>query len=329
MEYDTAKTDTAFSVAMCTCNGERFLESQLESILAQTMQPCELVICDDASEDGTRGIIERFSASFPVRVELNEKRLGTAKNFEKAIALCRGDYIALADQDDIWAGPKLETMAELFGELPEAGIMFSDAEVVGPELEPLGYRLWDSVGFGEAQRRMFREGGAFEVLSKRNVVTGATMAMRASLRDAVLPIPAGWMHDGWIALIACVVSGIACIEHPLIKYRQHGGSQIGSRNLGAGERIEEARRKGGRYFEDEARRLDAARERITALGRSAEFEDVIELLEARGSHLQVRARIARRGLSRIPAIAGELLALRYHRYSNGLRSIISDLFTRD
>jgi len=329
MEYKAANRNATFSVAMCTCNGQQYLEKQLESILAQKRPPSELIICDDASEDSTREIIEQLSAPFPVRLEVNEKRLGTAKNFEKAIGLCRGDYIALADQDDVWAGPKLETMEELFGAVPGAGIIFSDAEVVGPELEPLGYRLWDSVGFGEAQRCMFSEGRAFEILSKRNVITGATMALRSSLRDAVLPVPESWMHDGWIALIASVVSGVAFIEHPLIEYRQHPGSQIGSRNLGVDKRLEESKRKGSRYFESEAGRLDSARERLAALGGSGEYAEAIGLLEARGSHLRARARIARGGLSRIPAIAGELFTLQYHRYSNGLRSVISDLFTRD
>ena len=92
------------SVAMCTYNGSRHLSEQLESIGTQTRLPDELVICDDCSSDDTIRIIERFSASAPfaVRLEINTQNLGSTKNFEKAIRLCQGDLIALADQDDVW-----------------------------------------------------------------------------------------------------------------------------------------------------------------------------------------------------------------------------------
>ena len=77
------------SVAMCTYNGARYLQEQLESIAAQTRLPDELVVCDDCSSDGTRAILEEFKArvTFPVRLYFNEQNLRVWKNFEKAISL--------------------------------------------------------------------------------------------------------------------------------------------------------------------------------------------------------------------------------------------------
>ena len=71
------------SVAMATFNGKKFILDQLESIRKQTVLPCELVVCDDGSTDGTIDIIEKFSKSapFPVRWYLNENNLGYADNF--------------------------------------------------------------------------------------------------------------------------------------------------------------------------------------------------------------------------------------------------------
>src|SRR5690242_1846918 len=98
------------SVAMCTFNGARFLPEQLESITAQTRLPDELVICDDRSADESLEIIRAFldRPPFTVRLEINERNLGSTKNFEKAIGLCQGEIIALADQDDVWFPQKLE-----------------------------------------------------------------------------------------------------------------------------------------------------------------------------------------------------------------------------
>src|SRR5580704_19315016 len=90
------------SVALCTCNGGRFLAEQLQSIASQTRLPQELVICDDASTDDTVSMIQGFSrtAPFPVKLFQNAERPGPAKNFDKAIRLCEGEIIFLCDQDD-------------------------------------------------------------------------------------------------------------------------------------------------------------------------------------------------------------------------------------
>jgi glycosyltransferase involved in cell wall biosynthesis len=105
---------------MCTYNGSRHLKSQLDSISAQTRLPSELVICDDASSDDTVPIIEQFAASVPfrVRLDVNAQNLGSTKNFEKAIQKCKGDLIALSDQDDVWLPRKLEVLEAEFQSKP-------------------------------------------------------------------------------------------------------------------------------------------------------------------------------------------------------------------
>src|SRR5581483_6727076 len=71
-----------FSVALCSFNGARYLRAQLDSIAAQSRPPAELVVCDDASTDGTPGIVEAFGAAAPfaVRLERNAGNLGTRRN---------------------------------------------------------------------------------------------------------------------------------------------------------------------------------------------------------------------------------------------------------
>src|SRR5215207_2518174 len=97
------------SIALCTYNGEQYLQQQLDSFVAQSRPPDELVVCDDRSTDRTVPIVEDFAKRAPFRVELviNETNLGSTRNFEKAIGLCTGDIIFLADQDDVWLPEKL------------------------------------------------------------------------------------------------------------------------------------------------------------------------------------------------------------------------------
>lgn len=97
------------SVAMTTYNGEKFLREQIDSILNQTYQNLEIVICDDCFTDGTFGILEEYERrDSRIKLRRNERNLGFIKNFEQAVSLCTGEFIALSDQDDIWEPWKLE-----------------------------------------------------------------------------------------------------------------------------------------------------------------------------------------------------------------------------
>ena len=99
------------SIALTTYNGEKFLKEQLDSILNQTYSDYELVVCDDCSTDSTRQILKEYEKKDKrINVFLNNNNLGFKNNFEKAISLCTGEYIALSDQDDIWDEKKLEIL---------------------------------------------------------------------------------------------------------------------------------------------------------------------------------------------------------------------------
>src|SRR5215207_2575561 len=217
---------------MCTYNGAEFLAAQLESILAQSRQPDEVVICDDASTDETEALLKQFAATSPVPVSLhfNDTNLGTIKNFEQAISLCTGDVIALSDQDDVWRSDKLQLIDDAFNKSPSAGLVFSDAEIVDENLKPLNRRMWDEVGFDAHKRKLVRTGRALEVLIPGWTVTGATMAFRSQFVKLSLPIPDGiaMIHDGWIALTIAAVADVVALDEPLIKYRQHAQQQIGA-----------------------------------------------------------------------------------------------------
>ena len=116
------------SIAMATYNGAAYLQEQLDSFLAQTRLPDEVVITDDCSTDETLEIIKGFeeSAPFNVHWEQNEHNLGYTGNFNKALIKTTGDLVFLSDQDDVWFRDKLEQVERYAAEHPAALVLMND-----------------------------------------------------------------------------------------------------------------------------------------------------------------------------------------------------------
>lgn len=197
----------------------------------QTRLPDELIVCDDRSSDRSMEILHAFAgeAPFPVKVTQNARTLGSTANFEQAMRLCAGDLIALSDQDDIWYPNRLQRCEMEFLTYPDAGLVFSDAELIDEQGHSLGKTLWQRLGFaGERKQELLQ--GHFVILAKHRFVTGATVMFRASLRNRVLPIADGWIHDEWITLITAAFADLRSIEETLIRYRIHGTQLVGLEN---------------------------------------------------------------------------------------------------
>lgn len=320
-----------FSIALATCNGARYLPALLDSLTAQRLPPHELVASDDASDDGTVALLESFAARapFPVRLLRNSQRLGVVGNFSRAIAACEGGCIALADQDDVWRPDKLARLAQAL-EIPGTVAAFSDAEIVDAALAPLGYTMWQRVRFTPREQARFAQGGGFAVLLKHRVVTGATLAFKVSLRDTALPIPAGWPHDAWLALLAAAQGGLVAVPEPLIAYRQHGGNVVGGLRKPITQEARDALAldRAAWYGEElvlwralEARleaRLDAPS--APAAERAALSEKII--------HLETRARLPATRWRRLPGVLRELAAGRYARHARNWGSVALDLLVK-
>jgi glycosyltransferase involved in cell wall biosynthesis len=324
---------TPISIALCTFNGARFLGPQLDSLGRQSRTPDELVVCDDGSTDGTIALLEAFAqrSPFPVRLHLNAARLGPTANFEQAIRLCRGDIIALCDQDDVWHPDKLLRLTAPFT-APQVGAAFSDAELIDAAGQLLGRRLWAAVGFTPAKQRQARHGTLFSVLVAYNVVTGTTMAFRAAYREQILPIPPIWVHDGWIALVVAALTDVALIAEPLIQYRIHAQQAVGVGPSTPFVALADLWKNPQTYSAKinlacatVADQLAAARDRLMTLPEVRNKQRTLARLSAKIDHLRMRAHLPRRRRARLGMVARELFSARYHRYSLGFRSAARDL----
>jgi hypothetical protein len=316
------------SVALCSFNGANFIGEQLDSIASQTVQPLEVLICDDGSTDGTLQIVEAYveQGSLPIRLLKNERRLGTTANFGRAIAQCRGDTIVLCDQDDIWLPDRLSVVTCALKSQPDVDLVFTNAQLVDKDLRPLQCSLWDAIGLGQEELEWLSGDGGADLLLRKNFVTGATLAFRSSIRPLVLPIPEPWIHDWWLAINAAIYSRIAAIQQSTILYRQHGGNQIG---LG---RMRAQTRKLTTARDDKwLTRMQSASTALMSQLRCVEpadhrpaFASICAEAERRLIHYE--RRLARQGSRwRALALASELASGRYHRYSSGTGSFLKDL----
>jgi hypothetical protein len=222
---------------------------------------------------------------------------------------------------------KLERLGAEFARAPEVGLVFSDAELIDENSRPMGRTLWDSLGFRYEDQERLSGVRAFRELLTGSTVTGATTAFRARFRSLVLPIPEdlALIHDGWLALLIGAVAGISCIAEPLVKYRQHGGQQVGAlARKEPGRGVSNALHRTNPYEESLviARCVrQRLRDRIDTFDPGKALPD----LEARIAHLEARADLPKGQFQRAQCVLREFVTLRYHRYSNGVYSAIKDL----
>jgi glycosyltransferase involved in cell wall biosynthesis len=311
------------SVALATYNGEAHLPAQLASIAAQTRRPDELVVGDDQSTDGTAAVLGRFGreTGIAVRFSRNTERLGSSANFAAVLARCQGDVIFLCDQDDVWAPQRVATsLAHLEAE-PGLGFVFSNATLISGLGAAMSGSLWGRAFFDEGQQQKFREHRGWEVLLKTNVVTGATMAIRRSALATALPVPPGWVHDGWLAFILELVHGARPLAEPLIAYRVHAAQQIGVIGWSPGQLLALVRRQSSAFYRSEAQNFRTLGQRL----RQLSYPDVAERAEQKAAFLELRA-AGRDDLGAcLRGVASAVAARSYTHYGMGAKQALFDL----
>jgi glycosyltransferase involved in cell wall biosynthesis len=199
------------SIALCTYNGEAFLQEQLDTLVNQTYPNLEIIALDDRSTDGTLEILNTYQQKYPnFKVWVNEENLGYTKNFEKAISMCNGDYIALCDQDDIWELNKITLMIQNIG---ESVLIYHDSEFISQDGSSLNQKVSDLLNM--------YQGSLNTPFLFYNCVSGHAVLFKKILVDQLFPFKKGLFHDWFIAIMATENGGIKYLDKPLVKYRQH------------------------------------------------------------------------------------------------------------
>jgi glycosyltransferase involved in cell wall biosynthesis len=208
------KTHPLISVALCTFNGEAFLEKQLDSLLLQSYPNVEIVVIDDRSTDETFAILTRYAfENKNFRIFRNDENVGYTINFERALGHCKGEYIAICDQDDIWHPDKLTRQ---FDALDGHLLIYHDSEFIDADGISMNLRISDKFNFYAGS-----EGTPFLFL---NCVSGHTILMKRKLLELALPFPLGHHYDQWLAYLASTCGSVHYLDQSLVQYRQHTGN---------------------------------------------------------------------------------------------------------
>ena len=132
------------SVLLTCYNHIAFLPAALDSVLAQTFKDYEIIAIDDGSTDGTREWLSAQRA--PMKLIFNEKNLGTYGSLNVALRAATGEFIAILNDDDLWAPAKLQKQLDVFERHPKVGLVHTDGSFIDAqgrtfEGEPLGFEF--------------------------------------------------------------------------------------------------------------------------------------------------------------------------------------------
>lgn len=203
------------SVLLTCYNHLRYLPECLESVLAQTYTDFEVIALDDGSSDGSR----EWLKGQPVRCVFNEKNLGTYGTLNVGLKEAQGEFIAVLNDDDLWAPEKLAKQVALLDSDPKIGLVHTGGWFIGEESEkladpaPLGF-VYPSTPTGDVL--------ALEILYN-HIITSSTLVRRECF-ESCGPFDPSFFGSGdwqmWLRLSQKYLVGY--VDEPLCFYRVHG-----------------------------------------------------------------------------------------------------------
>lgn len=240
--------DIKYSVAVATNNGEKYIAKQIQSILDQSFPVYEIVISDDGSRDRTIDIIKSLDCKgIHINVVSNKGRHGCCGNFENAIRRCSGDYIFLADQDDIWLPNKVEMFNDFLNRNPSAQCIASDGILIGPDDRQIEGEFCPLFRYVSGPSYKVSQEKYLTYIVQTYLVQGMALCVSKDLLDLMVPFPKTFAaHDKWIVFCALCKDSFYLINEKLVKYRIHDSNTCGHSNV-AGKSLKQTIAKVNRY----------------------------------------------------------------------------------
>lgn len=215
------------SIALTTYNGSKYIVQLLDSLKQQSLAPNEVIIVDDNSTDNTVEIVQNYIKKCNLvnwKIYRNPKNLGWQKNFTKAISKTTGDYIFLADQDDVWHKSKIKEFMECFLKT-NAWMVVSDFKIIGngsskktTSMPKINYQI-------EKKSKKIKFDKNYALILR----PGCVMAINSVLKKIYLDL---WFektpHDALLWLIANITNNIYYIDSPSIDFRRTNDNASGS-----------------------------------------------------------------------------------------------------
>ena len=212
-------------ILMACHNGEKYIRTQILSILQQTYFHWNLYVYDDVSSDNTLSIVKEFSSK-DGRIHLvnrKEKRLGAAKSFFRLLHYSKSKYVMFCDQDDVWFEKKIEILVNYaksnFSEMVPS-LVYCDA---------YGYSSEEGVIISSSVSRHHAQ-DVRGLLFMNSGYQGCSMLFNQKLASMVRDYRSDYyyMHDDVVTLLAHVFGEVHHLPKKLMLYRQHDKNVTGN-----------------------------------------------------------------------------------------------------
>ncbi len=217
------------TVVMLTYNGEVYLDKMLQSIKKQTYRPIQLIIADDASKDSTVRIEKEFqdknsNTDFEIEIVSHAVNQGRSGNCNSIISKIEGQYIFLADQDDIWEKDKIEKQIKFLKNNPDCFGVSCDRRLI----DQCGRILLESENMYMSVRHK-RKIGFKENLSFKMNYPANCIGFRNSQAKEILFIPHEMEEPDRFRRMMILCRGkLGYINEPLVNYRIHANNISGN-----------------------------------------------------------------------------------------------------
>jgi len=217
LELQPIKQNPLFSVLIANYNYADYISYAIESVLRQTYQNFEIIICDDGSTDNSINVIKRFAEKDDRILLITQKNGGHASALNKAYASAKGDIISLLDADDIFLEDKLQKVSEAFQQNQNSGFCIHKVLPVDSKVEPIGNPIPKKLDSGWVGEIALNRGGG----SSFPPTSG--LSFRREIKDYIFPIPVEFNinADGILAELSQYITKIIAIDETLSKFRLH------------------------------------------------------------------------------------------------------------
>lgn len=217
------------SVCVPVYNGSAYIGECLESVLGQTFDDFELIVCDNCSTDDTEGVVRRYTDP-RLRYVRNPKNLGLVGNANRCLALASGEYVCIFHHDDVMLPQNLARKVACLDAHPGVGFVHSNIMLIDQAGGVVATQSW-----AEDSRRDYVEPGGtlfrrfvMNMPSSSLIFIGAVLA-RKSAYDRVGGFSPQLPHcnDGEMWMRMLLFFDAACLGEPLVRYRVHPSSTSG------------------------------------------------------------------------------------------------------
>jgi glycosyltransferase involved in cell wall biosynthesis len=213
------------SVVITSYNHKAYLIEAIESVIAQTVRPHEIIVADDASTDGSVDVIREYERKHPgwIKGVYHPRNVGIPRNRNAALRIVTGDYVAVLDGDDRYLPHRIERELEVLAAMPEARCVYSNVRVIDAEGRILELRDTEPQPSGDIF--VYVASGTFGLM--RSLLVDYELFRDVGFMDESFP-----KYDGFDLTVQLASrASFAYVEEPLTEYREHPASDSKSNTI--------------------------------------------------------------------------------------------------